>query len=71
MGQLTIRNIDDTLLVQLKRKAWQEGVPLETFVRRLLRSGIETDEADGLAVPSSRMAFLVQADSAGCFRLHA
>jgi hypothetical protein len=33
MGQLTVRNIDHRLLVRLKRKAWQEGLPLETYLR--------------------------------------
>jgi hypothetical protein len=46
MGQLTIRDVEHALLVQLKRKAWQEGVPLETFLRRLLVASVETEDLD-------------------------
>ena len=46
MGQLTIRDVDHALLVQLKRKAWQEGLPLETFLRRLLTAGVESEDLD-------------------------
>ena len=45
MGQLIIRDLDDTLLVQLKRKAWEQGLPLEKYLRRLLVKGMEMDEA--------------------------
>ena len=46
MGQLTIRDVDHALLVQLKRKAWQEGLPLETFLRRLLIAAVENEDMD-------------------------
>ena len=54
MGQLIIRDLDDTLLVQLKRKAWEQGLPLEKYLRRLLVKGMEMDEtrADGSLVMS-------------------
>jgi plasmid stability protein len=45
MGQLVIRDLDDTLLVQLKRKAWEQGLPLEKYLRRVLITAVETDEA--------------------------
>ncbi len=44
MGQLIIRDLDDTLLVQLKRKAWEQGLPLEKYLRRLLVSAMQSDE---------------------------
>jgi plasmid stability protein len=52
MGQLIIRDLDDTLLVQLKRKAWEQGLPLEKYLRRLLISAIETEEARAEGVMS-------------------
>jgi plasmid stability protein len=45
MGQLIIRDLDDTLLVQLKRKAWEQGLPLEKYMRRLLVTAMESEEA--------------------------
>jgi len=52
MGQLIIRDFDDTLLVQLKRKAWEQGLPLEKYLRRLVVAGMETEEVrtDGRAM---------------------
>jgi plasmid stability protein len=44
MGQLIIRDLDDTLLVQLKRKAWEQGLPLEKYLRRVLVKAVETEE---------------------------
>jgi plasmid stability protein len=36
MNQITIRNLDDAVVQRLKQLAWQEGVPLEESLRRLL-----------------------------------
>lgn len=36
MNQITIRNIDDAVVSRLRQLAWQEGVPLEESLRRLL-----------------------------------
>jgi plasmid stability protein len=75
MGQLTIRDVDHALLVQLKRKAWQEGLPLEAFLRRLLLASVETEDLDlptasypaRFAVPAgpTRMAHFSRVTAAG------
>jgi hypothetical protein len=36
MGDLTVRDLDDALLVQLKRRAWYQGLSFEESIRRLL-----------------------------------
>ena len=71
MGQLTIRNIDDALLVQLKRKAWQEGIPLERFVRQLLAAGVETEDFDVPYMPSAAAYFAAKTDGAMRRMFHA
>jgi hypothetical protein len=43
MGKLTIQNVDDALLVQLKRRAWEQGLPLNEMLRRLLESVAQAD----------------------------
>ena len=40
MGELFIRNLNDAILVQLKRRAWQRGLPLEEYLRRLIISDV-------------------------------
>jgi plasmid stability protein len=44
MATITIRNFDDAQLVRLKRKAWEDGLPLEESLRRLILAGLEGDE---------------------------
>jgi plasmid stability protein len=44
MAQITIRDLDDSILVRLKRRAWEQGLPLEESLRRLILAGLETDE---------------------------
>ena len=41
MAQLVIHDLDDALLVQLKRRAWEQGLPLQEFLHQLLESGVE------------------------------
>ena len=36
MNQITIPNLDDRVVQRLKQMAWQEGLPLEESLRRLL-----------------------------------
>ncbi len=43
MRDLIIRNLDDALLVELKRRAWHQGLPLEESLRLLLVASIEAD----------------------------
>ena len=44
MAQITIRDLDDILLVQLKRRAWEQGLPLEESLRRLIMASLEADD---------------------------
>ncbi len=41
MSDLIIRNLDENILVELKRRAWHQGVPLEVSLRLLLIASIE------------------------------
>ena len=36
MTPITIQNLDDTVVQRLRQKAWQDGVPLEEAIKRLL-----------------------------------
>jgi plasmid stability protein len=60
MRDLIIRNLDENLIVELKRRAWHQGVPLEVSLRRLLMASIE-DESE----PGERAFFLTQATPGG------
>ena len=40
MGEMTIRNIDDALLVELSRAAERRGTDLETLARDLLNDAL-------------------------------
>jgi hypothetical protein len=55
MKDLIIRDLDDALLVALKRKAWHQGLPLEESLRRLLLASIaaesEAEEHDSFMPP--------------------
>ena len=44
MAQITIGDLDDALLVRLKRRAWEKGIPLKESLRRLIRAGLEADD---------------------------
>jgi plasmid stability protein len=72
MTKITIRNLDDALLVRLKRKAWENGLPLEESLRRLIIAGLETDEGqrDDFFVLESSCAGLSadRSPAAGHFR---
>ena len=43
MRDLIIRNLDEAIVVELKRKAWYQGLPLEAFLRRLLIASIDDE----------------------------
>jgi plasmid stability protein len=47
MAQITIRDLDDALLVRLKRRAWEQGLPLEESLRRVVLASLEADEGHG------------------------
>ena len=63
MRDLTIRNLDEAILVELKRKAWHQGLPLEVFLRRLLIASID-DESE----PVEPALFLAHAPASGAGR---
>ncbi len=60
MGDLIIRNLDEAILVELKRKAWHQGLPLQMYLRRLLIASIE-DESE----PVERALFFGPPSGAG------
>ena len=43
MSDLIIRNLDESIIVELKRRAWHQGLPLEVSLRRLLIASIEDE----------------------------
>jgi hypothetical protein len=44
MAELIIHGLDDALLVQLKKRAWEEGLPLEESLRRHLTASMHNHE---------------------------
>ena len=44
MAQVTIHDLDDALLVRLKRRAWEQGLPFEESLRRLILASLEADD---------------------------
>lgn len=51
MTELIIRDLDDSIWVQLKRRAWEQGLPLHEAVRRLIIASIESDDSrDGTVI---------------------
>ncbi len=36
MNDITIRDLDDAIIQKLKQHAWQKGLPLGEFLRRLM-----------------------------------
>ena len=49
MGELIIRELDDATLVQLKRRAWEQGLPLAESVRRLVIESVRRCEGHDAA----------------------
>ena len=43
MATLIIRDLDDALLVQLKKRAWHQGLPLEESLRRLMTESVSAE----------------------------
>jgi len=43
MGELIIRELDEALLLELKRRAWERGLSPQELLRRILRAGLEID----------------------------
>ena len=51
MGNLIIRDLDDALIVQLKRRAWYQGLPFEEAMRRLVIASVEYENDEFERVP--------------------
>jgi len=47
MSDLIIRNLDESIIVELRRRAWHQCVPLEVSLRRLLIASIEDEGEPG------------------------
>jgi len=43
MSQITILNIDESTVQELKQLAWRHGLPLDQSIKRLLEDAIEED----------------------------
>jgi hypothetical protein len=59
MGDIIIRDLDDALIVQLKRQAWYQGLPFEEAMRRLVIASIQNDREDIERVPMPRGPYFV------------
>ena len=68
MADLTIRNLDDTLIVQLKRKAWYLGLPFEEALRRIVIASLENDNDESERVPMPRSSYYVAEGEASVHR---
>jgi hypothetical protein len=53
MAQLIIQ-LDDAILIQLKRRAWEQGLPFEESLRRLL-AAVSEDETQHTSQPAPSM----------------
>lgn len=64
MGDLTIRDLDHALIVQLKRRAWHQGLPFEESIRRLLIASIVNDSDEFERVESTSTFYAGNGDGA-------
>jgi plasmid stability protein len=62
MGDLTIRDLDDALIVQLKRRAWYQGLPFEESLRRLLIASIVNDNDEFERAETQQSYYVVSGD---------
>lgn len=73
MRDLIIRNLDDALLLELKRRAWHQGLPLEESLRRLLQGSVDASdvcEEQSVFIPVLHMGAHRLGDGTS-FELHA
>ncbi len=72
MANLTIRNIDDTIVAHLKQRAKQHNRSLEAELRTILCDVVAASESTDLAVLAQRIAAMTpdtpQTDSAELLR---
>lgn len=73
MANLTIRNVDNTVVERLKRNAKRNGRSLEAEVRELLRQAAERKTREELLAAADRIAAMTpkgvkQTDSAELIR---
>ena len=58
MGQLVVRNLEDTVKAKLQRRARRHGRSMEEEVREILRGAAKDDEDEGHAGLGSEIARL-------------
>lgn len=65
MGQLVVRNIENTVKTQLQRRAKRHGRSMEEEVRDILRSAVREEEplSGGLGTDISRLFMEIGLDS--------
>jgi len=69
MAQLIIRDLNDAILVRLKRRAWEQGLPLEESLRRSILASLEADEQpDQFAAVRNPTAFHLADELTGALR---
>jgi hypothetical protein len=51
MADLIIPDFDDAVLIRLKRRAWEQGLPLAESLRRCLIASLEIEEGQPEPVP--------------------
>ena len=56
MGEMTLRNLDEALLVELNETARRRGIGVENLAADLLRSGLRQHRQDRAAVARAILA---------------
>jgi plasmid stability protein len=70
MAQIFIQ-LEDAILVQLKRRAWEQGLPFEESLRRLLSAAASSeDEPEPVAAPVARAPRLREKDGGASSARH-
>jgi plasmid stability protein len=49
MGQIIVRNLDDDIIVRLKRRAAERNISLERHVREVLAEAVRPNRAEAIA----------------------
>ena len=69
MADLTIHNLDDAMILQLKRRAWFQGLSLEESMRRTLTAIIEKDSNEWEDSAMSRPLYFSGDGEAAAWRI--
>ena len=59
MGDVIIRDLDDALIVELKRRAWHQGLPFAESLRRLVIASVESESEEFECTPVSQPPYHV------------